>query len=138
MLTYRHHHSDTEKTKIDLGTIEQEATFDLNYGDALNRLKRGMAMARKGWNGRGMFVYHVPANAYPAQTGVAKQYFGENALVPYNEYLAIKNVDDTVSTWVASINDMMAQDWYVVNINMMAAFKTGSPIVAVMEEDQAK
>lgn len=122
---------------LDSAAPEQEATSDLHFGDAIDRLKRGMAVARRGWNGVGMFVYHVPANAYPAQTGVAKQYFGENALVPYNEYLAIKNVDGTVSTWVASINDMMAQDWYVVNVNMLAAFRRNPP-VAVMEEDQVK
>lgn len=35
-------------------------------------------------------------------------------LVHYNPYFAIKNVNDTVSTWVPSINDCLAEDWYVV------------------------
>lgn len=122
---------------LDSAAPEQEATSDLHFGDAINRLMRGMAVARRGWNGVGMFVYHVPANAYPVQTGVAKEYFGENSLVPYNEYLAIKNVNGSVSTWVASINDMMAQDWYVVNVSMLAAFRRNPP-VAVMEENQVK
>ena len=34
-------------------------------------------------------------------------------MVPYNAYLAIKCVDDTVSTWVPSINDVMAEDWVI-------------------------
>jgi hypothetical protein len=61
-----------------------------------------------------MFVYLVPANAYPAQTGAAKSYFGDGAMVPYNAYMAIKNVDETVSTWVPSVNDCLADDWSVV------------------------
>lgn len=56
-----------------------------------------------------MFVYYVPANKYKTQTDVAKKEFGEE--VQYNAYLAIKNVNGTVSTWVASINDILAEDW---------------------------
>ena len=86
----------------------------LTFGQAIEALKAGKKVARAGWNGKGMFVYYVPANSYQAQTGVAKSFFGEGSLVPYNAYLAIKNVDDTVSTWVPSINDVLSEDWAVV------------------------
>ena len=53
-----------------------------------------------------MFVYFVPPASYPVQTGAAKAHFGEGAMVPYNAYMAIKNVDGAaVSTWVPSVND---------------------------------
>lgn len=86
----------------------------MDFGDALRYLKTGHKLARKGWNGLGMFVYYVPAANYPAQTGVAKAYFGEHSLVPYNAYLAIRTVSGTVSTWVPSINDCLAEDWQFV------------------------
>ena len=79
-------------------------------------LEAGKRLQRAGWNGKGMFVYFVPANSYPAQTGAAKAHFGENAMVPYNPYFAIKNVDNTVSTWVPSVNDCLAKDWHVIDI----------------------
>ena len=85
--------------------------FDFGY--AMSALKRGERVARAGWNGKGMFVYLVPANSYPAQTGVAKAYFGEGAMVPYNAYMAIKNVDGTVSTWAPSGSDALAEDWSI-------------------------
>jgi hypothetical protein len=111
-----------ERVQPGLIEPEQEKLDGLNYGDALIHLKdRGNAMARKGWNGKGMFVYYVPPASYQAQTGVAKKFFGEGALVPYNAYLAIKNVDGTVSTWVASINDQLANDWYVVDLETLKA-----------------
>ena len=75
-------------------------TSGLNFGQALEAIKAGKRIARTGWNGKGMFVYLVPPASYPVQTGAAKAHFGEGAMVPYNAYMAIKNVDNTVSTWV--------------------------------------
>lgn len=86
----------------------------MNFGHALGLIKAGHKVARAGWNGKGMFVYLVPAASYRAQTGAAKAFFGEDAMVPYNAYFAIKNVDDTVSTWVPSVNDCLAEDWTVI------------------------
>lgn len=85
-----------------------------NFALALEHLKDGRKVARDGWNGKGMFIYYVPPAAYKAQTVVAKQYFGEDAMVPYNGYFAIKNVNNTVSTWVPSVNDCLANDWMIV------------------------
>ncbi|UKS27196.1 DUF2829 domain-containing protein [Paenibacillus sp. HWE-109] len=84
----------------------------MNFGQAVEALKDGKKVARIGWNGKGMFLYYVPANSYPAQTQVAKETFGDT--VSYNPYFAIKNVNGTVSTWVPSINDCLAEDWEVV------------------------
>lgn len=85
----------------------------MNFGQALEAMKAGQKVARAGWNGKGMFVYLVPASNYPAQTGAAKSHFGDGAMVPYNAYMAIKNVDDTVSTWVPSVNDCLSEDWSI-------------------------
>ena len=91
-----------------------EAAGPLNFGIALDAIKSGCCIARDGWNGKGMFVYLVPPASYPAQTGAAKEFFGDGATVPYNAYMAIKNVDGTVSTWVPSVNDCLADDWIVL------------------------
>ena len=61
-----------------------------------------------------MFIYLVPANNYPAQTGAAKSHFGEDALVPYGAYLAMKTAQDNVVPWLASQTDILATDWEVV------------------------
>lgn len=92
-----------------------QPTDAMSFGHAIVMLKAGKRVARAGWNGKGMFVYLVPPASYPVQTGAAKAFFGENSLVPYNAYLAIKNVDDTVSTWVPSINDVLADDWTLLD-----------------------
>lgn len=85
----------------------------LTFGQALEAIKAGKRIARVGWNGKGMCVYLVPPKHYPVQTGAAKELFGEGAMVPYNAYMAIKNVDGTVSTWVPSVNDVLSEDWSI-------------------------
>lgn len=89
-------------------------TSGLTFGLAIEAMKKGAKVARTGWNGKGLFAYYVPPASYPVQTGAAKGHFGEGAMVPYNAYFAIKNVDETVSTWVPSINDCLADDWVLV------------------------
>jgi hypothetical protein len=86
----------------------------ISFSDALIALKSGESVHRAGWNGRGMFVYLVPAASYPVQTGAAKAHFGEGSLVPYNAYFAIKNANETVSTWVPSVNDCLSEDWFIL------------------------
>lgn len=90
----------------------------MNFGDALKELKLGKRLQRAGWNGKGLFIYLVPAACYPVQTGAAKEHFGEGAMVPYAAYLALKNVDETVSTWAPSINDTLAEDWHVLGCTL--------------------
>lgn len=89
-------------------------TEELNFGDALKALKAGSKVARTGWNGKGMFVYFVPASSYPAQTGAAKAHFGDDAMVPYSAYVAMKTADDKVVPWLASQTDVLAEDWVVL------------------------
>lgn len=89
-------------------------TSGLTFGMVIKALKAGKRVARAGWNGKGMFVYLVPAASYPAQTGAAKAHFGAGAMVPYNAYMVIKNVNETVSTWVPSVNDCLAEDWQIL------------------------
>ncbi|OMD08390.1 hypothetical protein BJP50_07310 [Paenibacillus odorifer] len=84
----------------------------MDFGEAIRSLKSGEKVARTGWNGKGMFVYYVPPGRYPSRTKAAKS-IGDD--VDYNAYLAIKNVNGTVSTWVPSINDCLSEDWEVVN-----------------------
>jgi len=87
----------------------------LTFGEAIEAAKSGHKIARKGWNGAGMFAYIVPANSYPAQTGVAKSHFGENAMVPYRAYWALKTAQEDVTAWAPSGSDSLAEDWMILN-----------------------
>lgn len=83
----------------------------MNFGEAIAVMKAGIPICRAGWNGKGMFLYYVPENAYKATTDIAKGRFGD--LVPYRAYIAMKTVDNDVVPWVASQTDILANDWLV-------------------------
>lgn len=87
------------------------------FGEAIRRLKNGQKVARKGWNGRGMFVVYqkgypngIPCNKQTAEAWDMK----EGDLFVCNPYLQIKNVNGSHSMWVPSIGDVLAEDWYTV------------------------
>lgn len=84
---------------------------------ALAKLKQGCALTRRDWNGKGQFVYMVPPASYPAQSIVAKAHFGEGSLVPYHAYLALKDAQGCVATWVPSVGDLFSTSWELAELN---------------------
>lgn len=86
--------------------------MNMDFGQAVRLLKNGRRVTRIGWNGKGMWLYYVPAATYKAQTPAARGQFGED--VPYRAYIAMKTVDNDVVPWLASQSDVLAEDWMVV------------------------
>ena len=86
-----------------------------DFGWAIQAMKRGEKVCRKGWNGSGMFAYYVPANEYPAgenHLGTMKGIF-PNDMVPYRHYIALKTAQNDVATWSPSTSDALAEDWEI-------------------------
>jgi hypothetical protein len=98
-----------------LEEIKSESKEGLNFGQAIEAAKQGKRVARLGWNGQNMFAYIVPAASYPAQTGAAKAHFGEDAMVPYRAYWALKTAQEDVATWTPSGSDTLAEDWIILD-----------------------
>jgi hypothetical protein len=87
---------------------------NLNFGQAIEALKDGKKVCREGWNGKGMFLYYVPANKYPYTTLIGKTIADEDGLVEYGAYIAMKTAQGNVVPWLASQTDVLAEDWMVV------------------------
>ncbi len=87
----------------------------MNFGQAIEALKNGNKVARTGWNGKGMFLYYVPADAYAPCTKIAASLVNENGLVEYGAYVAMKTAQGNVVPWLASQTDMLAEDWNIVD-----------------------
>lgn len=82
------------------------------FDKAITALKNGKKVAREGWNGKGMFLYYVPAAEYVASTDIAKEAFPSGA-VPYGAYIAMKTAQGNVVPWLASQTDMLSDDWTI-------------------------
>ena len=90
------------------------ASGEMTFGHALVAMQNGHRVTRSGWNGKGMFIYIVPAAAYPAQRGAAKRWAGEDAMIDYRAYIAMKTVTGEVVPWVVSQSDALENDWGIV------------------------
>lgn len=93
----------------------QDINKSMTFGHAVELMKKGFKVARKGWNGSGMFTYYVPANSYPAERGANMEGVFPNDMVPYREYLALKTAQGDVATWAPSCSDSLAEDWVTVD-----------------------
>lgn len=92
-------------------------TGRMNFGQAIEAVKRGNLIAREGWNGKGMFVVYqkgypdgIPCNAQTANAWG----MNEGDLFRCEPYLQIKMVNGSHAMWVPSINDVLAEDWIMV------------------------
>ncbi len=89
----------------------------MNFGAALEMLKSGCRLSRKGWNGKGLSV--VYQKGYPQGIPCNKQTaeawgMGEGDLFKCEPYLQISTVDGSHAMWVPSIRDCLAEDWFLV------------------------
>lgn len=88
----------------------------LTFGIAIESAKLGYKIARTGWNGKNQFVIYQ--KGYPQGISCNKQTaeawgINEGDLFICNPYLQIQGVDGSHSMWVPSINDVLAEDWYI-------------------------
>lgn len=88
-----------------------------DFGEALKQLKLGEKVARRGWNGKGMFLTLQQGSTVKGEdmrNGNAKKFYGENE-VRISSHIDMKSADDTyVVGWLASQTDMLAEDWFVL------------------------
>jgi hypothetical protein len=89
------------------------STEGMTFGMAVEALKNGHRVARKGWNGKGMFLYYVSEGVYPAKMPAIKGVFpGDN--IPYVPYIAMKTAQNNVVPWLKSQTDILSDDWEIV------------------------
>lgn len=81
----------------------------LNFGQAIEATKEGLQVTRKGWNGKGQFVFLVKG------VDLVKSVKGKHLGCLVVDALAIKTTSNHIQIgWLASQTDMLANDWEVV------------------------
>ena len=97
----------------------------VNFGGAITLLEAGLAVRRKGWNGKGLFVVkqvpsHITGDIIPNMQSLpqsAKKILmsRENPHIDYTNQMLIINPDGRANSWVPSVSDVFAEDWEVVS-----------------------
>ena len=70
-----------------------------NFGEAISELKKGNKVARKGWNGKNMWLELQVPDAHSKMT------------LPY---IYMKTADNNKVPWLASQTDILSEDWEVI------------------------
>ena len=83
-----------------------EATF--SFSDAIRYLKRGLKVARKGWNGKKQYIELARKISYVNPTGEAVN--AEHEAIG-NHAIAFVGTSGVQLGWLASQADMLAEDW---------------------------
>ena len=100
----------------------------MDFGKAIATLKQGKMVARKGWNGKGMFVYLVAGrlvkdnefrNEAVQAVRLAYKLEGNMGNLPsdriVNSHIDMKTADGSLTIgWAPSQPDMLADDWGIV------------------------
>ena len=83
-----------------------EATF--SFGEAIKYLKRGMKVARKGWNGKKQYIQLATGISYKTANGEVVNC--EHDAIG-NKAVAFVGTSGVQMGWLASQADMLAEDW---------------------------
>lgn len=88
--------------------IEEGDEFD--FGSAIHLLKTGKTVARKGWNGKNMYLIIIQGS-----NDIAKLHgygFGEALGEPaFSDAIFLKTADNKLVPWTISQSDALATDW---------------------------
>ena len=93
--------------------VNQRKDVHMNFGQALELLKKGQKVARMGWNGKGMFLFLVPGSTFKVNRPPLLGIYPEGTEISYRPHIDLKGVDDSVSTWNPTCNDVLAEDWVI-------------------------
>lgn len=92
----------------------------MTFGDAIKEMQNGKFVSRSGWNGKGMYLWLMPACRVPAEW--CKEPHLKNLAELNGGYIdclpsiRMKTADNKVLTgWLASQTDIVATDWGIVN-----------------------
>jgi hypothetical protein len=77
--------------------------MNFSFSTALEAVKKGDAIQRSGWNGKGLKVY--------------AQFPNENSKMNL-PYLYIEYPDGKRCPWLASQTDIMSEDWNILNMSI--------------------
>jgi len=107
--------SDDNKIEAQDWMIPDDATF--SFGDAVEILKKGVRVARAGWNGKGMWLMMVHPDddaAVPPRPAYAVNGIVDDATNGCLPWIGMKTADNKFVPWLASQTDVLAEDWQIV------------------------
>ena len=83
----------------------------MNFGEALELIKRGFKVAREGWNGKNMYLMYALNGDF---TSVSRNPSETGRRILLQPFIVMRTANNKFVPWLASQTDMLADDWVVV------------------------
>ncbi len=83
----------------------------LNFGQAIEALKKGERVARQGWNGKGMWLIYSDGFIGNFREHQYHEVLTSTKTLPF---IVMKTATNELVPWLASQTDVLAEDWVIV------------------------
>ena len=101
------------KLEIIIKNLQRSRKMD--FGKAIKALKEGKKVARKGWNGKGMFLVYVPGSEVEIRENTSYWNVGLRGKIKIDSHIDMYTSSGTMQPgWLASQADILANDWEVI------------------------
>lgn len=80
----------------------------MNFGQAIEAMKQGKRMTRKGWNGKGQYIELATDISYRNPQG---EIVNAEHTSMGNKAIAFVGTSGVQLGWLASQSDMLSEDW---------------------------
>ena len=84
----------------------------MNFGKAINLLKEGKKLRRKGWNGKNQYIELATNISYKNADG---EIININHKTIGNKAIAFIGTSGIQIGWLASQSDMLSDDWELID-----------------------
>ena len=84
----------------------------MNFGKAINLLKEGKKLRRKGWNGKNQYIELATNISYKNADG---ELININHKTMGNKAIAFIGTSGIQIGWLASQSDMLSDDWELID-----------------------
>lgn len=91
----------------------------MTFGMAIEAMKRGKKVSRKGWNGKGMYIWVMPGSTVKGCNQITDPHLAaidkSEGEIRFLGSLRMRTATgDVLTGWLASQTDMLAEDWEIV------------------------
>jgi len=86
----------------------------VSFSEAIEALKKGLRIARDGWNGKGMYLFLIGTDMTQQGIGGWTYTNGVNDNHELLPFIAMKTADDKAVPWLASQTDILSEDWEII------------------------
>lgn len=85
------------------------------FGLAMEAMKKGLKVARKGWNGKDMFIFQVPGSTFEVNRPPLSDIYPPGTVINYHSHIDMKTANGDIVPWLCSQTDMAADDWFILD-----------------------